>query len=311
MITPGLVTDTTGDAATEEESTRRLEWQKQNGYILPFEEFAHRVIDAIDLYARRTHGTLKHSPLEELKYAVEAEGWRQTKIEEDDIKYLFLERAFATVRDGRVTLAGRQFIGPDLTPEMIRANRGNLAGLNRQKVELRYDPDDLDAGAWAIDPRNSQAISLTPVIPVAMLDDKAASAALEWKRRNMKAVGETYRSMTSDAQTLFDPHKFKELTESRAVAAIAAPEPELSDDDFSALVAAKITVEPNIRARQKIVFLTERDRYESLRVAHSSGQKVSAADLAFMAEYESKMTDGEITYFASQARLNKTQGVIA
>jgi putative transposase len=311
MITPGLVIDTAGNAAAEEESARRLEWQKQNGYILPFEEFARRVIDAVDLYARRAHGTLKRSPLEELKYAVEAEGWRQAKIEEDDIKYLFLERAYATVRDGRVTLAGRQFIGPDLTPEMIRANRGNLAGLSRQKVELRYDPDDLDAGAWAIDPRNNQAISLTPVIPVAMLDDKAASAALEWKRRNMKAVSETYRSMTTDAQTLFDPHKFKELTESRAVAAIAAPEPELSDDDFSALVAEKITVEPNIRARQKIVFLTERDRYESLRVAHSSGQKISAADLAFMAEYESKMTDGEITYFASQERLNKTQGVIA
>jgi putative transposase len=288
MITPGLVIDTTGNAAFEEESPRRLEWQKQNGCILPFEEFARRVVDAIDLYARRAHGTLKRSPMEELKYAVEAEGWRQTKIEDDEIKYLFLERAFATVRDGRVTLAGKQFIGPDLTQDMIRANRGNLAGLNRQKVELRYDPDDPGAGAWAIDPRNSQAISLTPVTPVAMLDDNAVAAALEWKRRNMKAVGETYRSMTSGAQTLFDPRKFKEPAEPQAAAAVAAPEPPLSSGEFSALVAEKITAEPNVRARQ--VFLTPYDRYEALLLAAAQGEKISADDHAFMADYQSKMT---------------------
>jgi putative transposase len=309
MITPGLVADT-ADAATEEESARRLEWQKQNGYILPFEEFERRVIDALDLYARRAHGTLKRSPADELKYAVEAEGWRQTKINGDDIKYLFLERAHAVVRGDRVTLAGRQFIGPDLTHDMIKANRGNLAGLNRQKVELRYDPDDLDAGAWAIDPRNNQAISLTPVTPIPMLDDKAASAALEWKRRNMKAVSETYHSMTSGAHTLFDPRQFRELSDSRAAAAVPAPQtPALSAGDFTALVAAKITVEPNIRARQKRVFLTPYDRYEALLLAVTRGEKISTDDHSFMADYESKMTPAQEDYFNRFARMNKPQGV--
>ena len=309
MITPGLVIDTAGDAATEEESNRRLQWQKDNGYILPFEDFVYRTLDAITAYEQREHGTLKRSPMEELERAVKAEGWRPAKIEENDIKYLFLERGYAIVRNGRVTLAKRQFIGPDLTRDMIRKNRGNLAGLNRQKVELRYDPENLDGGIWAIDPRNNEAVSLTPVTPIPMLDDKAASAALEWKRRNMKAVGETYRSMTQDSQlTLFEPQKFKELSESKAAA--AAPEaPAISPEEFSAQVAAKITVEPKIRERQKHVFLTKEDRYEALRLALVHNEKISAADLAFMSEFEENMTETQSAYFDQQFRINKEKGV--
>jgi len=302
MITPGLVIDAAADAATEEESSRRLQWQKDKGYILSFEDFVYRTLDAITAYEQREHGTLKRSPMAELEHSVKAEGWRPAKIEEDEIKYLFLERGYAVVRDGRVTLAKRQFIGPDLTQDMIRENRGNLAGLNRQKVELRYDPENLDGGIWAVDPRNNEAVSLAPVTPIPMLDDKAASAAMEWKRRNMKAVGETYRSMTKDSQlTLFEPQKFKKLAESKAA---AAPE------EFSAQVAAKITVEPKIRERQKHVFLTERDRYESLFTMIIKNEKVSAADHAFMAEYEEKMKDEEVEYFSQFAKQNK-QGALA
>jgi putative transposase len=311
MITPGLVIDAAGNAAEEEESSRRLQWQIDNGYILPFEDFVCRALDAIAAYEQREHGTLRRSPMAELEHAVKAEGWRPARIEEGEIKYLFLERGYAVVRDGRVTLAKRQFIGPDLTQDMVRGNRGSLAGLNRQKVELRYDPENLDDGVWAVDPRNNEAVCLTPVTPIHMLDDKAASAALEWKRRNMKAVSETYRSMTQDSQlTLFEPRKFKELAESKAAA--AAPEaPALSPEEFNAQVAVRITVEPNIRERSKHVYLTERDRYEALFTAIVKNKNVPAADRAFMADYEEKMNDEESEYFLQFARQNKQKGVLA
>jgi putative transposase len=317
MILPGLVIDTTDDAATEEESSRRLEWQKQNGFILTFRDFACRVDEAINTYAHRVHGTLRRSPLDELEHAIKVEGWRHTFIEKEDIKYLFLERAYATVRGDRVTLAGRQFIGPTLTQNMLRANRGNLAGLNRKKVELRYDPDDLDAGVWAIDPRNDQAISLTPVTPIPMLDNDAAGAALGWKRRNMKAVRETYNSMTANALTLFDPERFRELNESRAVASagelpvplpLAPPvqqQPLFSSEEFKVLVSKKITLEPITRTRAKPVYLSPRHRYEALLAARTANVKISADDIAFMAEFESTMTEQQQEYFASQIRINQ------
>jgi len=318
MLLPGAVIDAGADAATEEEASRRLEWQKSNGYILNFENFVRQVLAALDTYSRRVHGTLKRSPMDELKHAVEAEGWRKTLIQKEDLKYLFMERAYITVRGDRVTLNGKQYIGPNLTKEMIRTNRGNLAGLNRKKIEIRYDPEDLDSGVYAIDPRNNQAIFLTPVTPISMLDDDAASAALEQKRGNMKAVRETYKSMTADAPTLFDPEHFRELNVSRAVASggslpaplpagdsAPAPQPVISEEEFRSLVAAKITLEPEVRERSKPVYTSTRHRYEALLATRNTGKKISAADLAFMADFESTMTDDLAEYFSVQTRMNK------
>jgi len=170
----GYVAEINRSDAEDEESNRRLEWQKKNGYILSLEEFANQVVAAIDCYEHRVHGTLKHSPHEDLKHAIEKECLQPAFIEPQDLYYLFLERAFAIIRNGRVTLAGRQYIGPNLTQDMIKTNRCNLAGLDCQKVELRYNPDEPEAGIWAIDPRDNQAIYLTPVISVSMLDNNAA-----------------------------------------------------------------------------------------------------------------------------------------
>jgi len=240
-----------------------------------------------------------------------------------------MERSYATVRGDRVTLNGQQFIGPKLTQDMIRTNRGNLAGLNRQKIELRYDPDDIQSGIWAIDPRNEQAIFLTPVTPISMLDDKAASNALEWKRGNMKAVKETYHSMTANAPVLFDPEKYSELNDSKTLAIAAMDnvtvklsasnntaepqsgskpqQPLISDEEYRSLVAAKITLEPITRERSKAVYLSPRHRYESLLAARNANKKISADDFAFMADFESDMTDEQAEYFASHVRMNKKQ----
>ncbi|MDR0301520.1 MAG: Mu transposase C-terminal domain-containing protein [Treponema sp.] len=317
---PGYVAEINRSAAEEEESSRRLEWQKKSGYILTLEEFARQVVMAIDCYEHRVHGTLKHSPQEDLNHAIEKEGWQPALIEKQDLYYLFLERAYATVRGDRVTLNNKQYIGPNLTQDMVRKNRGNLTGLNRQKVELRYDPDNPDTGVWAIDPRTNEAIFLTPVTPISMLDDAAASEALEWKKRNMKVVKETYHSITAQAPLLFDPEKFKELDESRAAAlasnngadappaAGSAPSPEkpaISDDEFRSMVAAKIAVEPNIRERAKLVYLSPRDRYEALLSVIAKKEKISAADIAFMADFEANMTDEQAAYFASVVSMNK------
>ena len=321
MLLPGAVIEAGSDAATEEESNRRLEWQKANGYILTFGDFAHQVSEAISTYAHRVHGTLKRSPLDELKYSIESEGWQKTLIEKQDIKYLFMERTHATVRGDRVMLNGKHFIGPNLTQDMLRSNRGNLTGLNGQKVELRFDPDDPDTDVWAIDPRNNQAIFLTPVKPISMLDDKAAAGALEWKRQNMKAVRETYKSMTANTPMLFDPERFKELRESQKVAIAAGDnlpagpiadnaipvQPVITEDEFRSLVAAKITMEPVTRERSKPVYLSQRHRYEALLALRSTNKKISADDIAFMAEFESTMTEEQAEYFASQIRMNKKQ----
>jgi hypothetical protein len=70
-------------------------------------------------------------------------------------------------------------------------------------------------------------------------------------------------------------------------------------------------VEPNIRDRAKPVYLTPRDRYETLLSTIANKEKISAADLAFMADFEENMSDEQAAYFASIVRMNNKQGVVA
>jgi len=133
----------------------------------------------------------------------------------------------------------------------------------------------------------------------------------------MKAVRDTYRSITSEAPVLFESEKFKELNESRAAALstyddslpgkpVSSDEVSrtMSDDEFRSLVASKITVEPNIRERANPVYLLPRDRYEALLSVIARKVKISATDLAFMAEFEKNMIDEQAAYFASVVSMN-------
>jgi putative transposase len=317
MCLPGYVKELGAPAPEEEESERRLSWQRRNGYILPFDEFVYKVVEALDIYENREHGTLGRSPRSEMQYAIECEGFSQTFIKEEDVHYLFLERAFAVVRGDRVRLFGKDFIGPDLTSDMVRSNRNNLVGLNRRKVELRYNPDDIDSGIWAIDPRDHKAIFLRPVERIAMLDGAAAEKAVGWKRRNMQAVRGAFHSSASGIKVLSEPEKFRELNESRCIAyqgdapdslgnfGIDSGADAVSDEAFNALVSAKITVEPSIKERSRPVFTTEQGRYEYLLEAVMSGKTVSAQDVAFMSGFESTMTDDVAEYYESFKRFNK------
>jgi len=70
-------------------------------------------------------------------------------------------------------------------------------------------------------------------------------------------------------------------------------------------VAAKITLEPAARERSKPVYLSTRHRYEALLAARNAGNKISADDIAFMADFESDMTEDLAEYFAVQTRMNK------
>ncbi|MDR3334909.1 MAG: Mu transposase C-terminal domain-containing protein [Treponema sp.] len=323
MILPGYVRELNATAAEDEEAQRRLDWQKRNRYILTGADFSQKVLQALDRYAHRVHSSLKRSPQEALQYAIKKEGWQYQFVDPEALHYLFLERAYATVRGDRVTLLGRQFIGPSLTPEMVAEGRGNLVGFNRKKIELRYDPDDLDAGAWAINPRNGQGIFLKPVERIPMLDDAAASAAIEAKRKNMKAVRDAYKSLTADAQVLFDFEKFRELEDSKAVAEASflesppsgalLPAPPKSNplpapptgDNFQAQVAAMISAEPYIRERSKRVYLSEYDRYKALLDAMSRNETIATEDLAFKSRYEETMSDEQFIYFADYIKQKK------
>ncbi|MDE5898939.1 MAG: Mu transposase C-terminal domain-containing protein, partial [Treponemataceae bacterium] len=338
MKLPGYIKELGLSAPEEEQAQKRLDWQRRNGYVLTYDEFIAKVLEAVKIYENRRHGTLGCSPRERLA-EYERNGWQPVFIDPRDEAYLFMERAFATVRGDRVQLAGREYIGPDLTQEMVLENRSSLVAYSGRKIELRFDPDNLDAGVFAIEPDTSRAIALRPAEKIDMLDHDDLSRQLAWKKRNMAAVSSAFEAITKDktVRVLSDGGAFRELRRAEELAARpetpasgGAPEThhsrpaesrksmerteipsalrtsgtELSDGEFWSGVAERISRENIVRTHGKKVFLTERERYQDLLERLLDGDRISGEDMAFKNRYEAKMTDQEKAYARAIIRQN-------
>lgn len=339
MCTPGRKKGLAISAPEEEQATKRLEWQKANGFYLSYDEFIHQVLKAIDIYETRLHQTLGCSPRERLA-EYQKDGWLPTYIDPRDEAYLFMESTLRTVKGDRIELNGIEYVGPELTQEMILENRGSLVAYNRHKIEIRYDPENIELGVFAIEPGTNHAIALHPVEKIDMLDNEAMTQQLEWKKRNMRAVQDAFQKATENKniRVLSEPKRFEELhkaedlaekaleaamqiehkkpetivrtptvirkadtreEENRAIPVSVSRHEELSQEDFLADLAQRIGKENVLRNHGKPVFLTDRDRYQYLLNQFYSGEKLSREDMDFKFNYEAKMTKVEENYFDS------------
>lgn len=211
LCLPGLKKGLAISAPEEEKATQRLEWQKENGFILTYDDFIKSVVKALEIYETREHSTLGCSPRERLEQ-YKSDGWLPTFIDPRDEAYLFMESTMRQVKGDRIELNGIEYIGPDLTQQMILENRGTLVAYNRQKIEIRYDPENLELGVFAIEPGTNHAIALRPVEKIDMMDHEAMVKQLEWKKRNMRAVQEAFETATkAGVRVLSEPQKFAEL----------------------------------------------------------------------------------------------------
>lgn len=216
---PGLVKEIALSAPEEEQATKRLEWQKKSGFILSYDDFIRQVLKALEIYESRIHSTLGCSPREMLEQ-YKQDGWMPTFIDPRDEAYLFMESTMRQVKGDRIELNGIEYIGPDLTQQMILENRGTLVAYNRQKIEIRYDPENLNLGVFAIEPGTNHAIALRPAKKIDMLNQEEMVEQLEWKKRNMKAVQEAFQIATGNknVRVLSEPKKFNELHKAESLA---------------------------------------------------------------------------------------------
>ncbi len=306
---PGYVKELNLSAPEEEEAARRLAWQKKNGYMLSFNEFILAVARAVDQYNNRRHSSLGRSPVEELELA-RRNGWRQTFLNPADIEYLFFNRTYAVVNGDRIRLNGKYFAGPPLTQEMVLHNRGSLVNLNKKRVEVRYNPDNLDAGVYAIDPRTKEAIVLHQVQAIDMFDADAFRREIQLKRQQIKAASEAFREAAGSRRVLIDSSVSRPYAAGEALAAAipayALPtdaaqetEPELAQTEK---IAVKISREIKQRPQYQAVYTSERERYTALLKAQHAGTRINDADQEFMLSYEERMDDDDLLYISNVMR---------
>lgn len=312
MCLPGFVKELTLSAPEEEEATRRLAWQKKNGYILSFNDFILNVARAVDMYNNRRHGSLGRSPIQELELA-KRNGWRQTFLNPSDIEYLFLNRTYAVVNGDRIRLNGNFFAGPPLTQEMVLKNSGSLVNLNRKRVEIRYNPDNPDACTYAIDPRTKEVIVLHKIKAIDMFDADEFKNQMRIKHEQMAAAKNAFRQITGKTNILIDS-RFSNFIEAEKKAA-DIPEYVLPSDYTeekkseklhelapAEKIAEKINSEIHQAVEYKPVFTTERERYTALIRAQRAGTRISDEEQEFMLDYEERMDDDDLFYISSIMR---------
>jgi putative transposase len=315
MVLPGYVRDIRATAPEDEEAQRRLAWQKERGYILSYEEFIGKVKDAVIRYENRNHAGLNRSPLDELKAAQEKEGWEPEWLDPNDIRHIFLESDKRIVKGNRIRIADRNYTGPDLTPEMIRENRRNLAGLSGLKVEVFFDPDDPSAGAWAVDPRARETVYLTPEDRIDPFNSEELSAQLASKRSNMRTVSASFREAAAAAGKVLTSPEYRPRIEAQQAAqkaaeaktARAALTSSLSDDEFNAAVelSSRLAKEQAALVKRQAVYSAAHKRYQAVLDLILRGENLTPGDRLFKAEYESSMGPDEETRWNVYINLNQ------
>jgi putative transposase len=178
---------------------------------------------------------------------------------------------------------------------MVLENRGSLVGLDRRKVEVRFDPDNPDSGAFALDPRDGKPVVLRRVERPEMLDGGAASKAMGIKKENMKAVIGTCRAAVGKVLVFRGDAVSAPYLEARKAAKPVA----LTGD-----AASDSAAEAEIKPKHARVFVSDRDRYVSVLDSLRAGAALSARDADFKAKFEASMTDADALCFANYSAFN-------
>lgn len=332
---PGAVRDMTVSAAEDEEAARRLAWQEESGFLLHYNEFILQVQLALERYEMRVHSTLKCSPRDELMKAVTQEGWQPTRIAPSDLEILFLEPSQRRVRNNRIVVDGITFAGPPLTARMVKENRSNLAGLQGQKIEVRYNPEHPEHGAYAVNPTTNEVIFLTPEKKIDFFDQDEVEKAIAEKRRNMKAVTDAFFEQTKGFGHVLTSTRYKPLDAAKETAANALLEEHgvlkgsctalpdkrtpssaafsatasqaLSPEDFAEAVSARLQAVLKEGHHARPVYASERERYTAIIDALIAGSALCDADMAFKVRYEQTLSEDDALLFENKIRFALAQ----
>lgn len=267
---PGRVATLGAPADVDEEERKRLFEAKKNLNLLTEEEFIRVVLEELDAYEHTPHSALKGmTPTEAINRKV-VEGWKPRMLDETAVNLILAERKSCKVQRGRVLINGIWYQSDDTSSidDSYVVDRG-LYALDGQSIEVRYNKFDPEI-AWAI--VDNDVRLLAPVKTVEMLDDNAMKKAIEHKRKQMKAIRETFKDKTQIVGEI-----------SYKAPLIEAVKPAEIED-------AKESVKPvrknNARPIRSTIHKSKRDRYKWCLEMLIDGAGLDPKDEEFMSAYQ-------------------------
>lgn len=280
---PGHVVTLNAPADQNEKEQQILDRQKALGQILTLEQFMFELVRTIDEYERSYHTALKMSPLEMMRKHI-SEGWVARRPDDKDLDFIFLTRTQARIRKGRVMINGTEYIGEELPRAVVGFADVGLTLHEGEMCNLRYDRMD-PSRAYAVFPNSPVRIRLLkPVDSISMLDDELMKEAIGWKRRQMAAVKEIFR-------TLEIPEA--DVMESTVSAEIAEAEKKLIASDDIVDEPRRPAERIGMRRSRREFFSSDYEHYRWCLEELIEGNGLKAEDRAFMDEYETRDSYGQ------------------
>lgn len=249
---PGHVVTPNAPAHQNEKEQDVLDSQKAKGQILTIDEFVYQMLSVINEYENTPHKELKgQTPMARLKQHLD-KGWLpHFPATETDLDFVFMSRKEVKIRKGRVTVNNIQFIGEDLRSEGMDLGDVGLWMHEGEKVEVRYNVLDMNR-AFAIIPKAENKIrALRPTEEIVMLDNEALTIAMEWKRRNMKSITESFKLLANPQKKAVLPEA---PTRSKLTAQINKANKDMDKEEVVATkeaVAALLEQKVEVKAKSK------------------------------------------------------------
>lgn len=301
-LLPGKVKPLACSAPVEEANQMRLDRQRKNGELLSPEEFQLTVLKCIDRYENRAHSAFGCSPKEELSRLVSG-GWKPTFIDQTEVDFIFFNRQKRKVRAGRVRIEGSDFEGEPISVVDGRLDAGvGITSYEGKELEIRWNPDD-PSDCYAVCPDGSIR-PLRKVIGIDPTDEAQVSAALEWKRKQKKAVRDAFAALTNAVSGTI-------LTTTTAPKIEAAQSrkktlpPPLSGAELTAAAEKKASEYRSFALQSMAVkpHKTPLDRYKWCVDKLICGCRLNSLDEDFITKFEQNFTVDQKTYWETYKKI--------
>ena len=290
MGVPGHVKELGGNPEEKREAEKRLQELAKAGKLLTPEEALLKIFEAVEVYNNRRHQALGRSPIEELMFAVEKEGFCPVFVSpEEALELTFMMRANRKVERGRIRLHKRLYEADELY--------GLADGTS---VEVRYDLYD-PANAVAVFYEREEAVDLELVSFLSMKSSrKELAEKMRKKAEFIRKIVEKFRELTRPVPGVVEYSKVERVA--IKIRRKRKEKVKFDEVEFRQLVAE---AEERQKKAGNIIFFPSShslpaepvERYAALLDIWEHTGKVPESEIPFMREFEARLTESERKYW--------------
>jgi hypothetical protein len=302
---PGQVKDISATQEEQEADHKDIQRLADRGKLLTFREFVIALYRAMDLYnGEKAHrGVLREwrwdpkpkqvTPMQCLKMCYAQDGWRPKRLPDDAIEMAFLPKGRRSVDRGRISFRKERY------------EADALMRLNGRRVEVLFDPLDT---SWVIVLQRGEFLCRAELVEYSSMKNwELAERKIKEKAERKRLFLREYMDLTSWVPDFREYSQAPAAERAAAIMGKAKREATRKAQEDAERYRVRTVEEMAAEVKQiehyrpprtRPVFVSERDRYQYVLDVIAAGEELGEDDRGWMAEYEGKMSEDTVRYWA-------------